>query len=243
MELPVISEPVVEFKNVSVTAGGRFILDRINFAVDKGVFLAIVGPNGAGKTTLIRALLGLMPVHSGEILLFGAPPAGRNNHRHMVGYLPQRHRFDARFPVSALDVAVMGRVACIGLFRFPGRKDRETASATLQRMGLPPELQSRPIGELSGGQQQLALLARAMCSHTRLLILDEPTTGLDLIAQRRFYKVVEDLRREFNLTVIVVSHDIAAVSRYANRFLCLNRGRILEGLPPEFRAEIAAVLR
>ncbi|MDI6710410.1 MAG: metal ABC transporter ATP-binding protein [Bacillota bacterium] len=233
MRMTIYQPPVVEFTDVTVTLRGRTVLDRVNLAIEHGSFVAVLGPNGAGKTTLVRVILGLLQPRQGRVHLFGAPPAGRGHQRHLVGYLPQRQRFDPRFPVSALDTAVMGRVACIGLFRFPSRADRQAAARTLERIGLTGELQNRQIGELSGGQQQLALLARALCSHTRLLILDEPTTGLDAQAQQRFYTVVQELQRDLDLTVIVVSHDLAAVTAHADRFLLVEGGRVSQTTPPD----------
>jgi ABC-type Mn2+/Zn2+ transport system ATPase subunit len=167
------------------------------------------------------------------VRLFGRPPSGPHNQKHLVGYLPQRQHFDPGFPVSAHDVVMMGRVGCIGLCRYPSRADKEAATATLRRIGFRDELITKPIGELSGGQQQLVFLGRALCSHTRLLILDEPTNGLDLVAQRTFYRVVRELQRDLGLTILVVSHDISALAACADRMICL-KGRVyVEGTTRE----------
>jgi ABC-type Mn2+/Zn2+ transport system ATPase subunit len=220
---------VVSLEAVCASIRGVRVLDHIDLELAAGSFMAIIGPNGAGKTTLIRLILGLIRPDSGRVLLFGKPPAGAYNQKHLVGYLPQRQQFDPGFPVSAHDVVMMGRVGCIGLFRFPSRADKEVAAQSLRRIGFRDELIRKPIGELSGGQQQLVFLARALCSHTRLLILDEPTNGLDLVAQRTFYRVVRELQQDLGLTVLVVSHDISTLASYADRMICLNGTIYAEG--------------
>ncbi|MDA8096515.1 MAG: metal ABC transporter ATP-binding protein [Desulforudis sp.] len=229
-------QPAVEVTDLTVQLGNKSVLDNVCFTVKEGSFTSIIGPNGAGKTTLVRVLLGLVRPGRGIVHLFGKTPLRSRNRRHGVGYLPQRKEFDRRFPVSALDVAMMGRVACMGLFRFPKPHDREAAMETLRRIGFKDDLIYRPIGELSGGQQQLAFLARALCSHTRLLLLDEPTTGLDPAAQERFYEVVQTLRRDLGLTILVVSHDVDTISQFADRFICLNRSVLVQGKPSEVLA-------
>lgn len=228
--------PAVQVEDLTVRLGGTLVLDRVSFTVQAGSFAAIIGPNGAGKTTLLRILLGLVTPCRGSVQLFGKMPRRSRNRQHGIGYLPQRKEFDRRFPVSAHDVAMMGRTACIGLLRFATSDDRRAAAETLKRIGFKEELIDRPIGELSGGQQQLAFLARALCSHTRLLLLDEPTTGLDPAAQERFYEVVQMLKHDLGLTILVISHDLNAVSRFADHFICLNRTVLVQGKPSEVLA-------
>lgn len=224
-----VTGTVVSLEDVCVTVRGIPVLDHINLTLDEGSFTAVIGPNGAGKTTLVRVILGLVRPDSGSVRLFGKPPAGAGNRKHQVGYLPQRQQFDQGFPVSAHDVVMMGRVGCMGLFRFPARADKDAARETLHRIGFPDDLTGKPIGELSGGQQQLVFLGRALCSHTRLLILDEPTNGLDLVAQRTFYRVVQELQRDLGLTIFVVSHDISALAGCADRMVCLNGSIYADG--------------
>lgn len=222
---------VVKLKNVWLTLGSNVVLQDVSFSVKENTLLGIVGPNGAGKTTLCKVILGLVKPDRGTVNLFGRPLRARGDKNRLVGYLPQRQHFDQRFPVSVLDVVMMGRIGVMGLFRFPARKDKKEALKSLERVGLPKNIAGRPIGELSGGQQQLVFLARALCGHTRLLLLDEPTNNLDIFAQEKFYHTVSQLKNEMGLTVIVVSHDLAAVFQHADEIICLNKSIYIRGRP------------
>lgn len=224
--------PAIYARDLTVTLGEQVVLQDVSFSIQPGSFIGVVGPNGAGKTTLLRLILGLIKSYSGEILVFGAPPDRLGSKRHMIGYVPQRPSFDRRFPISVLDVVMMGRVSCRGLGRRLNHEDRKAALESLERVGA-YEFRHRPIGELSGGQQQRVFLARALCSHTKLLLLDEPNTGLDLPAQTQFFDLLETLNKDEGLTVLVVSHDLGMISRYANRLLCINRTMHVHGSPAE----------
>ena len=233
--MPVASQTVanaVEVRDLTVWLNGQTVLEEVTFDIPTGAFAGIVGPNGAGKTTLLKVLLGLVRTYEGSILVFGTPPARLGAQRHKIGYVPQRPNFDRSFPARVLDVVMMGRVSCRGLGRRFTPADREAALESLAMVGA-LELKDRPIGELSGGQQQRVFLARALCSHTQLLLLDEPNTGLDMPSQSQFYKLLDTLRKENGLTIMVVSHDLSMVSRYADRILCINKRVHVHGSPSE----------
>lgn len=213
---------VVCLKNVSFARGDRQVLDDITFCIDEGVFLGIIGPNGGGKTTLLKLILGTLPLPSGRIELFGRSLDALGAERSLIGYVPQKHEIDKNFPVSALDVVLMGAVAKVGLFRRIPAELKERAAALLDRVGV-GDLKDRPIGRMSGGQQQRTFIARALISEPRLLILDEPTVGLDSAGQKNFLQLIRNLKDELQLTVIMVSHDVGQLSFYSDQIACLNR--------------------
>jgi zinc transport system ATP-binding protein len=202
---------VVDFNHVYVSVRGRTVLEDISFAILQGSFTGIIGPNGAGKTTLLRLILGLLEPDRGQVRVF---------------------------PASVGDVVLMGTAGETGLFRLPGRKQRMLADEIMARVGI-LELKNRPIGELSGGQQQLAFLAGALASRPSLLILDEPTTGLDPGAQNNFYKLVKEAQSKTQLTVIAVSHDLAAISANAHRLICINKTMHIHGSPGEVMEKLS----
>ncbi len=222
--------PLIEVHDLEVGIDGHRVLWGINFSLSAGSFLGLIGPNGAGKTTLLRVLLGLIPPTRGTVRVFGRSPAELGRGAHQIGYVPQRPDFDPRFPVSVQDVVMMGRACCLGLFHFPRRADWRMVQASIRQVGLAGQ-ESRRIGELSGGEQQRAFLARALCSETRLLLLDEATTGLDLPAQHELYALLQRLRRELGLTVIAVSHDLMELGAHADELMCINGTTHIHGNP------------
>ena len=224
--------PVIEVSGLTVHLDDRAVLEDVSFTVEPGEFMGVIGPNGAGKTTLLRVLLGLVRAYSGTVRIFGKEPARLGPERRAIGYVPQRASFDRRFPVTALDVVMMGRVPGRGLGRRLNAEDRKAAVERLEWVGA-ADLAHRPIGELSGGQQQRVLLARALCRQTRLLLLDEPNTGLDVAAQEQFYDLLENLRKSRGLTVVAVSHDVPSIATRADRLLCINKSTHVHGSPAE----------
>jgi ABC-type Mn2+/Zn2+ transport system ATPase subunit len=226
-------EPVVEIERVSVALEGRDVLEDISFGVAPGELVGICGPNGAGKTTLLRAILGIVPIRTGQIRLIGAPPGDRRSAAG-VGYVPQRHAIPKSFPASVADVVALGRLPRgIRLGRVgsdPGH--RLAAAEALERVGI-GALRDQPVGRLSGGEQRRVLLAQALCASQKLLILDEPTVGLDLPAELEFYRLVRSLTDELGLAVLVVSHDLVALAGRATRLVCINRRMHVHGNPEE----------
>jgi zinc transport system ATP-binding protein len=225
--------PVIDLDSVRVAMDGHLILEDITFSVEPGHFVGIIGPNGAGKTTLLKVILGLLPPTSGEVRLFGMNPSQTLRKRNYIGYVPQRSALDRDLPFSVMDVILMGRVGAIGPLKWFGKKDRADAEKNLRRVGL-LDYAKRPIGELSGGQMQRALIARALsCGDPKMLILDEPTVGVDIPHQLDFYQLLSNLQKEMGLTILVVTHEVAIISKHADRMICLNRTMHLHCNPLE----------
>ncbi|MGY4706469.1 metal ABC transporter ATP-binding protein [Candidatus Bipolaricaulota sp. J31] len=223
--------PVVELSDVWVELGGHTVLEGVSMAVDEGEFVSVVGPNGAGKTTLLRVILGLVQPARGEVRVFGVRPWELGRGRARIGYVPQTESTDPGFPLRVIDVVLMGRYGSLGLVRRPGAADRRAALKALELVGI-ADLATRPIGELSGGQRQRAFLARALAAEPRLLLLDEPTTGVDPAASESFYELLRRIQ-ERGVTIVMVTHDIGVVSRYVDKVACINRRLVVHGRPEE----------
>jgi ABC-type Mn2+/Zn2+ transport system ATPase subunit len=218
----------LEFAGVSVSYDGAPILDGVSFHVPHGARVAVVGPNGAGKSTLFKVLVGLLPLREGVIRVHGRP-LGR--HRDLVAYVPQREEVDWRFPVSVMDVVLMGRFGRRGWVGGPDRIDREAALRGLTRMGIEP-LSDTPVGELSGGQQQRVFLARALAQDPHILLLDEPFTGVDAPTQETTLAMLDGLRDK-GVTVLVSTHDLNMAAGRFEQVVLLNRRLIASGSPAE----------
>lgn len=223
-------EPAVSISNLSVFHDHQPTLEDISLEIAAGSFVGVLGPNGAGKSTLLKVILGLIKPGAGEVLVFGESPQRLRRLGHIIGYLPQRPLDNPHFPVSVLDVVLMGRYGMMGLGRRPSRRDREIARHHLEQVGMAARADSI-IGELSGGEQQRVFIARALSVEPRLLIMDEPTISLDACAQDELYELIHRLQEEMELTVIMVSHDIGAISEHVKDIICLNR-RIYVHQPP-----------
>lgn len=207
----------IHLENVDFSYGPVSVLENATVTLGDREFVSIVGPNGGGKTTLLKIILGLLDPQSGKVSIFGsAPEVGRK----WIGYLPQYANLDAKFPVTATDVVLMGRLGKTRTLGFYARADREAAREILTRVGL-EKLQHRPLATLSGGQKQRVLIARALVSEPKLLLLDEPTSSLDDYVEKELYELLQELNKD--LTIVVVSHDVAYVSRYVEKVICVNR--------------------
>jgi len=214
---------VIELKNVSFAyAPGTPVLQNVNFRVWEGEFLGLIGPNGGGKSTLLKLVLGLLSPQEGEVLVLGRKAETLGKDRALLGYVPQDTTVRRQFPATVLDVAVMGTYARLGLFRRPGEKERTAAREALKHVGL-EGLETRQAANLSGGQQQRLSIARALVAEPRLLLLDEPTSGLDTGGQAQLFALLDDLRKHYKLTVVMVSHDVTALAHYADQLACLSR--------------------
>ncbi|HEU4881818.1 MAG TPA: metal ABC transporter ATP-binding protein [Longimicrobium sp.] len=198
---------LVTFADATLGYGRRTVLSGLTFSVAEGDFLGLVGPNGAGKTTVLRAILGTLKPLSGTV---SRAPGLR------FGYVPQRDQVDYNFPLRVLDVVLMGRYDRIGLGRRPGADDRRRAMAALEHVGI-PDLAERPLKDLSGGQKQRTLIARALVGEPNVLVLDEPTNGMDLVSTTQILGLVRELHERDRLTVIMVSHALNEVANYVER--------------------------
>ncbi|MBF0275220.1 MAG: ABC transporter ATP-binding protein [Nitrospinae bacterium] len=211
--------PVIEVKDLSFTRDGKIILEKLNFCVDRGLFVGLIGPNGGGKTTFLQMLLGKLKPTSGEIKILGEPPVLKQG---LVGFVPQRNVIDWTFPVNCLEVVLMGAYGKLGIFKQVTQEIKNRALKLLEKIGA-LDYAYTPIGELSGGQQQRIFICRALISKPEIILLDEPTTGLDSHGQNSFLEFIKMVQQEFKLTAIMVSHDISQLQNHADQIACLNK--------------------
>ncbi len=205
---------LVSFDRVTLGYGRRAVLTGLTFDILEGDFLGMVGPNGAGKTTILRAILGTLEPLEGSV---ARVPGLR------FGYVPQRDQVDYNFPLKVIDVVLMGRYDRVGLGRRPSAEDRSRALEALEHVGI-PDLANRPITALSGGQKQRTLIARALVGQPNVLVLDEPTTGMDLVSTTQILGLVRELHERDGLTVLMVSHALNEVANYVERIALVVQG-------------------
>ncbi|HKD36854.1 MAG TPA: metal ABC transporter ATP-binding protein [Pirellulales bacterium] len=200
----------------------RLALRDVTLHVEQGCSLGIIGPNGAGKTTLLKIMLGLLEGYSGTVRLMDLSPKQACRRGGVVGYVPQRHETEFRFPVTVRQVVQMGLAGKTGLFHRYARDDLAYVEQILERLAL-AALADRPIGDLSGGQQQRIFMARALAAKPKILILDEPLVGIDEAGQQQFAELMRGLHHSLDLTLVIVSHDIRAIASGCTRVACLNQ--------------------
>lgn len=231
------STPAVEFRSVDLSYdGATAAASGVTFTLQPGEAMALIGPNGAGKSTVLKSLLGLVSVVNGELEVFGG---SLNAARSRIGYLPQRADLDANFPVSLRQVVMMGRYRELGLFRWPGKADRQAVDAALERVGL-TDRADRVFGDLSGGQQQRGLLARALVSNPRLLLLDEPFNGLDTTNRIALLETLRELRSE-GMAILVSTHDLEIATQACTHALLINHQQIAFGPVAEVMTDASVV--
>lgn len=215
-------------KNVSLGYENHIVSEGIDFTVAQGDYLCIVGENGAGKSTLMKAILGLHPPLSGKIEF------SDDLKQNEIGYLPQQNHFQRDFPASVQEVVMSGCLNRCGLRPFYSHTERRLAHRSMEKLGV-ESLRERCYRELSGGQQQRVLLARALCATRKLLLLDEPVSGLDPSATAEMYAIIRRLNREEGITVLMISHDVFAATREADHILHLAHRPLFFGSTEDYR--------
>lgn len=234
MEKTSPQEPArLEINNISVGYNGTPVLQDVTFHIPHGARVAVVGPNGAGKSTLFKALVGLLPLRSGQIFIH---EMALGHHLDCVAYVPQRSEVDWRFPVTVADVVMMGRFGRMNWLQAPDRSDRQVVRTSLQQMGI-ADLADRSISDLSGGQQQRVFLARALAQQPHIFLMDEPFTGVDASTQEATLQLLDHLRLQ-NVTVLISTHDLTLAATRFDSILLLNKrllafGSAQEVLTPE----------
>ncbi|MEA4946540.1 MAG: metal ABC transporter ATP-binding protein [Oscillospiraceae bacterium] len=219
---------ILQCENVSFAYDGVNVLEGVDFSLNAGDYLCVVGENGSGKSTLIKGLLGLKAPQSGRILTGdGLKPTE-------IGYLPQQTELQKDFPASVQEVVLSGRLNSLGKRLFYSAEDKKAAAENMERMGI-DEIAGKCYQELSGGQQQRVLLARAMCATKKMLLLDEPVTGLDPVAQNEMYNLIKLINLCDGITVIMVSHDIHEAVRYATHILHLGNRQLFFGSAADYK--------
>ena len=229
-----MSQPIFELKDIDFYYDHKKVLENINIKINKGEFLAIVGPNGAGKSTLLKLILGLLPIQSGEIYIDGF-----TYHKKLttdkISYVSQKaSSVTAGFPATVKEVILSGLTRKKRLFKWFNSSDNNKVNQVLERLNI-RELKYKNVSELSGGQQQRVLIARALVSDPSVLILDEPTNGIDAKHVGEFYETLENLKRE-GVTIILVTHDIGVVADTATEVACLNKHLHFHGSAHEFKS-------
>ncbi|GGS88468.1 anchored repeat-type ABC transporter ATP-binding subunit [Streptomyces griseoviridis] len=231
------TDPLLRLTGATVALGGRTVLEAADLSVGAGELVALIGPNGAGKTTLLRAALGLVPLSAGEVAVEGR--TGRRAGQG-AGYVPQRHEFAWDFPIDIAGAVLTGRTRRVGWLRRPDAADRAAVEEALELTGL-TGLRRRPVGELSGGQRQRVLVARALAAGPRILLLDEPFTGVDVPTQELLNELFGRLAAE-GRGLLMTTHDLAAAARTCGRVVLLNRTVVAQG-GPELLADPDRMLR
>jgi ABC-type Mn2+/Zn2+ transport system ATPase subunit len=222
-----MTSPLVKFDHATLGYGRRVVLSDLSFDIPPGDFLGLVGPNGAGKTTILRAILGSLKPLSGTVTT--APDL-------RFGYVPQRDSVDYNFPLKVTDVVLMGRYDRIGVGRRPSKEDRRLALDALDHVGI-ADLAERQLGALSGGQKQRTLIARALVGQPNILVLDEPTNGMDLVSTTQILSLVRELHERDNITVLMVSHALNEVANYVERIALTLEGGFRIGNVDEIMSE------
>jgi len=220
-----MNEHILELKDITVRKSKGLLLDGISLSISRNEFIGIIGPNGAGKTTLMNVIAGFERFR-GTLRLFGHIETGKRSRatRLRVGYVPQLFQIDPAFPIVASEAVMTGAIGRLGLFRSPGREERQKAMQLMEMMRV-AHLAERPLGQLSGGERQKVSLARAILQNPDLLLMDEPTAGLDIAVQKEVLNLVDKIHAEKTLTILFVTHDFNLLPSAMRRAVLLNHGK------------------
>lgn len=230
-----MNQPVFELKNIDYYFDNKQVLENINIRINRGDFLAIVGPNGAGKSTLLKVILGLLPLQRGEIYIDGKSYKKNTQSALKISYVSQKaNAFTAGFPAGVKEVVLSGLTKTKRIFQWFNKNDEQQVDNVLHRLNI-HHLKNKNIAELSGGQQQRVLIARALISNPSVLVLDEPTNGIDAKHVNEFYATLQHLKEE-GITIILVTHDIGVVVDTATKVACLNKHLHFHGSTEEFKS-------
>ncbi|UZD23530.1 metal ABC transporter ATP-binding protein [Algoriphagus halophytocola] len=227
-----VESPILEIHDLTVSYDQSPVLWNVDLSLPSGKLIGILGPNGAGKSTLIKAIMGLVPLSGGYVKVFDRE---LNDVRRRISYVPQRESVDWNFPASVLDVVMMGTYGKLGLFRRPGKKEKETAIRCLEKVGMQAFV-NRQISELSGGQQQRVFIARALAQEADLYLMDEPFAGVDMATETAIFNLLLEMTKE-GKTVIVVHHDIHSAMNYFDWIIMLNLHLVASGPKSEVVTE------
>ncbi|WP_332690991.1 metal ABC transporter ATP-binding protein [Halalkalibacter lacteus] len=228
-------DEAVLLDGVSFQYGNQTVLEDVSLQINKGSFLGLVGPNGSGKSTLVKLLLGLLQPQTGEIRLFGQR-ISKFHQWGKIGFVSQKaNSFNSGFPATVFEVVSMGLYGKVGLLRFLTKTHKQAIREAIDQVGM-TDFMHKNIGELSGGQQQRVFIARALVSEPELLILDEPTVGVDVTSVRQFYDLLDRLNKEKEITLVLVTHDIGAMTDHVTDVACLNKTLHFHGNTADFEA-------
>lgn len=222
---------VIRFSDLTAAYNGKVVLDGISMEIREGEFIGVIGPNGSGKTTLIKTILGLIKPIKGSVNIFNCSCESlRCYHLAKIGYLPQKESIDPNFPITCLEAVLMGRYSGLGLFKRPTKKDWEIVESLLEDVGM-YGYRDRPLGQLSGGEHQRVMIARALAGEPEVLLLDEPTTGIDTATQHSILNLIRGLHKNLHLTILLITHDINMISPFVDRLALLKTKLVAMGPP------------
>lgn len=230
-----MTDPVVSMKNINYAFENKNVLHNVNFEVPQGTFMGLIGPNGGGKTTLIKLILGLLKPDNGNVYLFDQS-VEKFKQWTKIGFVSQKsNSFNKGFPATVYEVVSMGLTAKVGYLKFITTKHKKKILQAIDQVGL-TAYTNENIGTLSGGQQQRVFIARSLVSDPELLILDEPTVGVDYENVQRFYDLLHQLNNEHNITLLLVTHDTGTMTKHATDIVCLNKTLHFHGKPEEYHS-------